>query len=253
MTLPFSRVNLESAWVRFQLWTRAAEVGKREVLAVALLQLPLEELWSSAADWYGEHVRRRSGPAAIAWTFAAWTATQNCTDELVARYVRKCIIAVLWIFTWFVDVPSHRNRRECSARAIRNLPALRFWLLKLRRIVCGHFCRRTHSSRWTCGQQATIGGSLPAPSTVTRFRPTSPIAANRLCRTADARSKNAVIWHGNRRSFCQAIGRPKPQSASALARPTRNMWLPCAQPAFSPRFPKAVSLVLCTRSSLRRL
>ena len=45
MTLPCFRVNLESAWVRFQLWTRAAEAGKQVVLAALLLQLPLEELF----------------------------------------------------------------------------------------------------------------------------------------------------------------------------------------------------------------
>ena len=87
MTLPCLRGNLESAWVRFQLWTRAAKAGTQEVLAASLLQLPLEELLSSAAEWYGEHVRSRRLEA---WRTSGDRLDICCVDGNAKLYRRTC-------------------------------------------------------------------------------------------------------------------------------------------------------------------
>jgi len=87
VTLPCLRENLESAWVRFQLWKRAVEAGKQEVLAASLLQLPLEELLSSAAEWYGEHVRRRRLEA---WRTSGDRLDICCMDGNAKLYRRTC-------------------------------------------------------------------------------------------------------------------------------------------------------------------
>ena len=54
------RVNLESAWVRYQVWCRADEVaGKQALLVACLLDMSLEELLETVAQWYMPLMRQR--------------------------------------------------------------------------------------------------------------------------------------------------------------------------------------------------
>lgn len=67
------RTLLESAWIRYQLWSRAAEMeGIQLRLATQLLESPLEELLQHAAVWYLPLMQQRR--------YDAWTNSGDRMD-----------------------------------------------------------------------------------------------------------------------------------------------------------------------------
>ena len=109
-TLPCLRENLESAWVRFQSWSRAAE-AKQEVLAASLLQLPLEELLSSAAEW------STIGGSLGSDTVQAYLANceQVVQDRRRKEQERRDLARNLAKFL-FGDWSSQASKRKCACK-----------------------------------------------------------------------------------------------------------------------------------------